>query len=249
MEISVSSSSLVVAWSYPVQAMKASYTPPTHFVILIDAVECCRVEAQQDTDNGDTVSMTVEITEDDITECGIELSMEHDYQLVVRSLAANLQSEDSESVTLSPDLVSQLMSSRITARNAVASITRTENSPSPIDNSVVHVPPVAKPRGMYLSSPSGDLLSSEEEESSDDDDVQIFSPITRSVRENSLSPIVSSGGLTNGSLISSGNSKQTRIVNDQGVCVCVCVCVRVCVCAAHAASIPVADMVTHYLLV
>ena len=225
MEISVSSS-LTVMWSYSAQTMRASYTPPTHFIILIDGVECCRVEAQQDDGNEDNISMTVEITEDDITECGIELSVEHDHQLVVRSLAANLQSEDSESVTLSSDLVSQFMSSQITASSAIASIARRESSSSPIDNSVVHVPPVAKPRGMYFSSPSGDMSSSEEEESSDDDDVQIFSPINRSIRENSLSPIVSSGAMTNGSVIS-GNGKPARIANDQGVSVCQSVCVYV----------------------
>ena len=223
-EISVNSS-LTVMWSYPVQAMTASYTPPTHFIILIDDVECCRIEAQQDGGDEENLLMTVEITEDDITECGIELSTEYDHRLVVRCLAANLQSEDSESVTLSSDLVSQLMNSQTTANTAGAFITRRESSSSPIDNSVVHVPPVAKPRSMYLSSPSGDMSSSEEEESSDDDDVQIFSPINRSIRENSLSPIVSSGAMTNGSVIS-GNGKP---VNDQGLCPCV-LCVRVCTC-------------------
>ena len=237
--------SLMVTWSYPAQAMKASYTPPTHFIILIDGVECCRIEAKHDTYDEETILMSVEIKQDDITECGIELSVEHDHELKVRSLAANLQSEDSSSVIVTPDLVSCLLN--ITANNTASSITRREdNSPSPVDNSTVGVPPVPKPRGMYLSSPSGDMSSSEEDEDSSDDDVEIFSSINRNGRENTkLSAVVRSGGLTNGSVVSTG--KQARMANDQSMCVslsvclcicvplgvcvyvCTCVCVRVCV--------------------
>ena len=239
--ISVVSPSLVITWSYPVQAMEASYTPPTHFVILIDELECCRVEAKHDVSDEDTMVMTVEVTQDDIVESGIELSMEQHHQLIVRSLAANQQSEDSETVILTPDLVARLLNSQIATVAAAAA--RKDNSLSPVDNSVVHVPPVAKPRGMYLSSPSGDMSSTDDnEDSSDDDDVEIFSPINRSIRENhSLLPAGSSGGLTNGTVITSSTGSQLRNINDQGVyicvrqyvCVCLCVylCVCVCVCA------------------
>ena len=226
--------SFVVRWSYPVQAMKDSYTPPTHFIILINAVECCRVEAKQDKDGDDeeSISMTVEITDDDITECGIELSTEHDHLLVVRSLAANLQSEYSKTITIPSELVSRFINSQVTASvAAVPPITQRENSLSPLDNSVVHVPPVAKPRGMYFSSPSGDVSSSES--SDDDNDIEIFSPSNRSIRENSLSPIVT-GPLTNGSV------KQTRIVNDEGNCMCsyVCfMCVSLCICVCLYVSV------------
>ena len=220
------SPSFVIRWSYPVQAVKNSYTPPTHFVILIDAVECCRVEAKQDKDNNneESISMTVEITDDDISKCGIKLSKECDHLLVVRSLTTSLQSEDSKVITIPSELVSSFMNAQFTATSAVVpSIAQKDNSSSPMDNSVVHVPPVAKPRGMYYSSPSGDVSSSE---SSDDDDIEIFSPINRSIRESSLSPVVT-GALTNGSV------KQARIVNDEGICVCLCcvsLCMSVCLC-------------------
>ena len=236
--ISVVSPSLVITWSYPVQAMEASYTPPTHFVILIDELECCRVEAKHDVSDEDTMVMTVEVTQDDIVESGIELSMEQHHQLIVRSLAANQQSEDSETVILTPDVVARLLSSQIATVAAAAA--RKDNSLSPVDNSVVHVPPVAKPRGMYLSSPSGDMSSTDDnEDSSDDDDVEIFSPVNRSIRENhSLLPAGSSGGLTNGTVITSSTGSQLRNINDQGVyihvCLYVCVCVHarthVCIC-------------------
>ena len=231
--MSLLSPALIVTWAYPVQAMEASYTPPTHFVVLIDELECCRVEAKHDISDEDTISMTVEVTQDDIVESGIELSVEQDHQLIVRSLAANQQSEDSEAILLTPDLVTRLLNSQMTA--VVAATARKDNSLSPVDNSVVHVPPVAKPRGMYLSSPSGDISSTDEnEDSSDDDDVEIFSPLNRSVRENhSLLPAGSSGGLTNGTVITSAGS-QTRNIHDQGMyihmCISVCVSIRPSVC-------------------
>ena len=224
-EISTSpmSPSLVVRWHYPSQAMKASYTPPTHFMVLIDTVECCKVEAKHNIDDEETLLTMVEISQDDITECGLELSLEQTHHLAVRSLTGNLQSDDSEAVVITPDLISHLLNSHT---GAVSSIARKEDIPSPTDNVLS---PVPKPRAMYASTTSGDMSSSEES-SSDDEDVEIYSPTDRSIRENnSLSPV--SGGLTNGSVVS-GTGRQAR-ANDQGVCVfvCVCACVRVCVCA------------------
>ena len=268
--MSLVSPALVIAWSYPVQAIEASYTPPTHFVILIDEVECCRVEAKHDIRDEDTISMKVEVTQDDIVESGIELSMELDHQLIVRSLAANQQSKDSEAVLLTPDLVTRLLNSQMAA--VVTATARKDNSLSPVDNSVVHVPPVAKPRGMYLSSPSGDMSSTDDnEDSSDGDDVEIFSPVNRSIRENhGLLPAGNGGGLTNGTVITSAGS-QTRNIHDQGtyvmiicmflyVCqsICrsvrmsvslsVCLSVHLCVCVLVHGNIPVNIVIVNILL-
>ena len=209
---SLTTPSLSITWTRSPQS--SLYIPPTHFAVLIDNVECCRVEA-----NDEQPSMTVEVSLDDITECGIELSAEIQHHLIVRSIAGNYHSPDSEPFTITSNLVSHLkmknFMSRSTSDSAVASKIDTSVSSS-INNSLISNRPVAKPHGMFTSSPMDDESSSSDEDSSEDD-VEIFSPSNKSIREDSLSPIT--GGLTNGIVTSSVNrqAKAAATAQDQGV--------------------------------
>ncbi|XP_065891184.1 putative protein tag-278 isoform X3 [Dysidea avara] len=203
------SPSLSITWTHPLKT--SLYILPTHFAVLIDNVECCRVEASHE-----ETSMTVEVSLDDITECGIELSADMQHHLIVRSIAGEYHSPDSESVTITSDLVSHLKNFTMnssTSDTAVASKIDTSISSS-VNNSLISNRPVVKPHGMFTSSPMDDESSSSDEDSSEDD-VEIFSPTNRSIREGSLSPITR--GMTNGTVISSMNrqARATATAQDQ----------------------------------
>lgn len=211
---SPTSQSLSITWTHPPSS--PLYIPPTHFVVLIDNLECCRVEASQD-----KTLMTVDISLDDIAECGVELSVEAQHHLVVRSVAGEHHSLDSESVTVTSNLVSHLKNFTVNSSTfsdaAVAS--KIDTSSLSINNSLINNRPVAKPHGMFTSSPMDDESSSSDEDSSEDD-IEIVSPSNRNIREDSLSPIT--GGLTNGTVIGSVNrqAKAAATAQDQGQSVC-----------------------------
>jgi len=221
---SPTSPSLSITWTHPLQT--SLYIPPTHFAVLIDNVECCRVEA-----NDEQTSMTVEVSLDDVTECGIELSAEIQHHLIVRSISGEYYSPDSESCIITSNLVSHLknFTSQSTSDTTVTSKIDTSTVSSSVNNSLISNRPVAKPYGVFTSSPIDDESSSSDEDSSEDD-VEIFSPSNKRIRENSLSPIT--GGLTNGTVASSVNrqARAAATAQDQGILCCVCAC---CMCVCH----------------